>query len=135
METLLSLQTPGGLSALIDQAAMLKRNIARQSNALASLENELKILMDAIGAAMQAEKLLAAAGEVGRAEISRKRVYQMDAQMWPALHKHIRDTGEFDLLTRRINTTAMREREKVGSALPPGVIPVVIDKLEIGDNE
>lgn len=37
---------------------------------------------------------------------------------WTALTKHIKDTGEFDLLQKRVTVTAVRERWEVGKEVP-----------------
>lgn len=46
---------------------------------------------------------------------------------WSALHAYIQTTGEFELLHRRLHTTALRERK---DNLPPGVISNVFDVFE-----
>jgi hypothetical protein len=38
---------------------------------------------------------------------------------WDALQAHVAATGEWDLIQRRVSSTALRER---GEAMPPGVI-------------
>lgn len=47
------------------------------------------------------------------------------ASSWPELWAHIQKTGDFDLLYRRINTTAVKERWEVGQTIPGvGKFPV-----------
>jgi hypothetical protein len=46
---------------------------------------------------------------------------------WQALYDHILATGEFDLIQRRLSTTALKER---GAELPPGVIQNWFDELK-----
>jgi hypothetical protein len=41
-----------------------------------------------------------------------------DVTDWPALQQHIRLTGEFDLLQKRVTITAVRERWEAGKTVP-----------------
>lgn len=48
-----------------------------------------------------------------------------EVEDWPTLYKHIQKTGEFELLFRRINTAAVKERWELSQKVPGvGHIPV-----------
>jgi hypothetical protein len=47
---------------------------------------------------------------------------------WPALYQHIKKTGEFELLQRRVSATAVQERWESG-IIVPGVSSIPVDKL------
>ena len=68
----------------------------------------------------------------GDLEIERvnKVVYNINAAQWPDLYKYITATGEFDLLQKRLSSTAVAERFKAGVDLP-GVGRVELPVLRI----
>jgi hypothetical protein len=49
---------------------------------------------------------------------------------WEALYKHIKKTGEFELLFRRVNPTAVKERWEHNKVVP-GVGSFPVDKLSV----
>jgi len=49
---------------------------------------------------------------------------------WDALYDHIRDTGEFELLQRRVGEGAVKERWDNGDVVP-GVIDHCVDDLSV----
>jgi hypothetical protein len=51
-------------------------------------------------------------------------------QDWDKFQKYIKKTGEFDLMQRRINDAAYRERLEAGHAVP-GVEAVVVESLSL----
>lgn len=57
-----------------------------------------------------------AAGNIARAQITKKEVPQ--ARDWEATYKHIKKTGQFDLLHRRLNDKAIKERWARGDSVP-----------------
>lgn len=40
------------------------------------------------------------------------------AENWPKLYEHIKKTGEFDLLERRLSKAAVKERAELGEKVP-----------------
>lgn len=94
------------------------------------LERQLKPKLDALHAEYQAieahliESLPKSqaggiTGKLGRAEIDRKVVPTVKAGTgWTALYKHIKQTGDFDLLQKRLSTTAVVERWNDKRAVP-----------------
>ena len=59
-------------------------------------------------------------------------VTKMEPQVedWPALYAHIKQTGHFELLFRRINAAAVKERWE-NTVLVPGVAAFPVEKLSI----
>lgn len=47
---------------------------------------------------------------------------------WPTLQKHIQKTGEFDLIERRVNRAAVKERWELNRKVP-GVGSIPVDTL------
>ena len=56
------------------------------------------------------------AGNIARATITRRNVPTVND--WDALHRHILETEEFDLLQRRVSTSAAAERWSHGVDIP-----------------
>jgi len=52
------------------------------------------------------------------------------ASDWLAIYERIKETGEFDLLHRRLATLAVKERWDAGVELP-GIIKVEVYKLTV----
>jgi hypothetical protein len=52
------------------------------------------------------------------------------AEDWAALWKHIRKTGDFDLLYRRVNAKAIKERWEQGVTVP-GVVKFPVQTLSV----
>lgn len=61
-----------------------------------------------------------AAGKIALAQVKTKRVPQVDD--WDALYKHVKRTGDFTLLQRRLANDAIAERWDAGKKIP-GVVP------------
>lgn len=69
-----------------------------------------------------------AAGLRFRVQIVPKR--EPTVEDWPALHAHIKASGEFDLLQKRVSSTAVKERWEAGVELP-GVGAINVKKLSV----
>jgi hypothetical protein len=55
-------------------------------------------------------------------ELKKKIVYRPTD--WPAIHAHITATGEFDIVQRRLSSTALQQRTE----LPPGIMQAAFDE-------
>jgi hypothetical protein len=73
-------------------------------------------------------KITAAGGKA--AIIRHTVVFEPSIEEIDKLYAHIRTTGEFDLLYRRINAKAVKERKDVGVDVP-GITWFPVDKLSI----
>jgi hypothetical protein len=49
---------------------------------------------------------------------------------WGMLYEHIRESGDFDLLYRRVTATAYDERRKLGVSIP-GIEPVEVSSVKV----
>jgi len=54
----------------------------------------------------------------GGRTISLKNEIVPDVQDWDALQQHVAETGEFELLHRRVSATAYREKVALGTPVP-----------------
>lgn len=83
------------------------------------LQQQLMEQMQALGLSAIGGKLVALTVET---------VYEPTVEDWPAFYSRIQETGEFDMLYRRINTAAIKARWEQG-ALVPGVAKFPVQKL------
>lgn len=95
---------------------------------LKSTEAQIALMERGILAAMNAAGISTIGSAATVAVIKIERVYK--GEDWTRLYERIRMTGEFDLLHRRLSTTAVRERENAGD-LPQGVTVVTLQKLKL----
>jgi hypothetical protein len=99
-----------------------------QAAKLKQLDDDIKAKEAALLAAMT-EAGVATVGDTAHvARIKQQRVYS--AASWEEIYARILRTSEFDLLQRRLSSTAIRERENAND-LPAGVRVVLLPKLEI----
>lgn len=47
---------------------------------------------------------------------------------WDSVHQHIIDTGQFELLQKRMSATAYRELQQMGQEVP-GVVPTELTRM------
>ena len=86
---------------------------------LAAIENRMIETMDAM-------QTMIAATETRHVSIQPKTVTR--SIDWDQVHEHIRETGAFDLVQRRINVRSAEERAEAGMPVPGielGTIPVL----------
>lgn len=69
-----------------------------------------------------------AAGKVARAQIYT--VEEPQVQNWEEFYKHVKKTGQFDLLNRALNGAAVKERWNAGKTIP-GVGSFTVTKVSI----
>lgn len=72
-----------------------------------------------------------ASGKLARVSVVTKQVPQV--KDWDEFYKHVKKTGQFDLMQRRVSDTAVKERWENGKVVPGveafGVVSVSINKL------
>lgn len=112
--------------------ATLAMQLASLYASRATLETALKVITENINAVeTQAHQVMVLMGasafatDAGELVIKPKLSYK--ATDWNALQEFIATTGEFDLLQRRLSSTALRER---GASLPPGVMENWFNELQ-----
>lgn len=86
------------------------------SKAVAALEDYEKALKNHLIENLSKDDSSGAAGKVARAQIVVEP--QPVVEDWDEFYKHIKRKGEFDLLNRAVNRTAVRERWNNGKAIP-----------------
>jgi len=99
-------ETTGGI---VDRLYDIKIRKTRASKIIALIEEEEKRLQNALIDVLDKDDTTGVSGKFGKATVSVKKVpYAKD---WSAVYKYIIKTGEFDLLQKRLSTTAVEERE------------------------
>lgn len=107
---------PKTLGAMADRMYELQQErlaLDRQSEAIKA---EQTALGDHLLVAFPKEKLEGAKGKIGQTNIKRKDVPAIDD--WDEFYKHLKKTGEFDLLQRRPHEAAFTERWENGKSVP-----------------
>ena len=120
------------LAQAIDTIGALDALITTKESELKPLKEERARRLVALRATMEQGGLTEAAGMLARAKLEDNEVFNIDTEAggWPALYARIRTTGEFDLLQKRLSSTAVRERYQAGDLLP-GVRRVVLTELKV----
>lgn len=98
------------LLLLQEQEKVHADNLRRVKSAIAAGESELVTLM-------LENKLSSIGGRMSVAELEEEKIVPRVTD-WATTHKHIQQTGDFDLLHRRISLTAFRERLNAGVVVP-----------------
>ena len=86
---------------------------------------ELKVLAE-----LQKASLQKAAGKRASVSITVKTVGQVEPERWNDVYAFIKKRGAFDLLQKRLNNAAVRERVEAGEEIP-GVKTVQILDLSV----
>jgi hypothetical protein len=84
------------------------------------VEDEYDALEDALIKGLPKQELNGAQGKLARVEID-NRIYPIvteEAGGWEATYKHIKKTGEFDLLQKRLHQGACEARWDAGKQIP-----------------
>jgi len=116
------------LQALLNRALIAQSAVDSEKQALAREEQGLQAAVQELEIALMAAGLRGVTSLLGEAQFGKKVVY--NCEDWEKLNKHIKDTGEFDILQRRLSSTAVRDRASNGE-LPPGVRQVTLDVLKL----
>lgn len=119
------------MAEAIDSITALDGTILRISKQLDAMGEDRARRMVEIREAMEAANLTSASGLLGTAALRTREVYNVEPGGWPLLQDRILKTGEFDLLQKRLSTTAVRERFDNGDVVP-GVRIAVLTELKIG---
>jgi hypothetical protein len=103
-----SVLMPKALGPAVDLLYDLRK--ARQTyqatvDAIKAKETEIK---DALLKLYGKAKIQGASGKLARAEVNPKDIPR--AEDWPRLYAHIKKTGDFDLLQKRLSDGAIKER-------------------------
>lgn len=93
-----------------------------------AMEQEEKILREKIIELLEESELQMGGGGVATASITRRVV--ASPVDWGKIHEYVRENNAFDLLQRRINDTAYRDRLEQGEVVP-GCEPYTVVGLSL----
>jgi len=100
---------PETIGGIVDRLYDIKLRKTRANKIIALIEEEEKRLQNALIDVLDKDDTTGVSGKLGRATITMKKVpYAKD---WNAVQKYIIQTGEFDLLQKRLSTAAVEARE------------------------
>lgn len=121
-------EVPSTIGALADEYADVRqRRLDLDKEAAAVKEREMEI-HNYILSALAESTDTGASGKHHRVQLVMKE--RFNAADWPTLHKHIQQTGMFELLQKRLADTAVKEyREVNNGVLPDGVQAVEVPTL------
>ena len=107
---------PKALGACADKLYELRQKRLDQQKVVDALEAEEKALKEHIINTLPKSEASGVAGKLARVTVVTKEVPQV--KDWDAFYKHVKKTGEFELLGRRLTETAVRERWEAGKQVP-----------------
>jgi len=120
------------LSAQID-ALLAKREEQRAAQAHADeLKEKMAPLEEALLERLNAEGLTQAAGS--KATIYVKKTEEPDVKDWQAVYGYVAKHGAWEILQKRISSTAWRERREEGDEVP-GIDVFIRQKLNLRTKE
>lgn len=93
-----------------------EERLARQKEVDEIEKREKELRQELIDTLVEAKTASGVSGLHVRVTLVEKTVPQVED--WAALQAHIKDSGDFDLLQRRVNDAAVRERWKAHVAVP-----------------
>lgn len=107
---------PKTIAACGDKAYELRIKRLAMQKEVDAIEAEEKALKEHIIQTLPKSEATGVAGRVARATVVTKEVPQVED--WEAFYKHVKKTGEFDLLNRALNKSAVEERWDHGKKVP-----------------
>jgi len=110
---------------LYNEARTVRLAAKKVAEALEAEEHKIK---DQLIAAFKAEGSTASGGKTAIAKLVVKQ--EPSAGNWDSLYAHIRQTGEFELLYRRVNPASIKERKDVGVDVP-GITWFPVESLSL----
>lgn len=119
---------PKHIAACGDRAYELRQQRLAMQREVDAIEAEEKALKEHIINTLPKSEASGVAGKVARTTIVTKTEPQVSD--WDALYKHVKKTGEFDLLNRAINKAAAKERWERGAEVP-GVIGMTVISVSL----
>lgn len=109
-------RVPKSVAVCADKLYELRRQRQDlQKEVDAMIENE-KLLKDYIIRTLPKSQASGAAGKVARVTVEQKETPRCDD--WDAFYKHVKRTGDFDLMQRRLSNSAVEERWDNGKKIP-----------------
>lgn len=119
---------PKSLGACVDRLRALDAKADLIKHQLKEVEDEYSALEAHLIASIPKEDLQGATGRTARVELDRKTV--PTAKDWDAIYAYIKKTGAWELLHKRLSSTACNERWAAKRTIP-GVEPFTVVKLKL----
>lgn len=101
---------PETVGGVVDRLYTLKQRKAKLTKISNKIEEEEKLLKEKVINLLDKDDAVGISGKFGKAKIISERMPY--AESWDKLQKHIVETGEFDLMQKRLSVTAVRERDE-----------------------
>ena len=114
------------IDELIDRKKSIKTQMEKLNSELKGLREQENDIDLQLLKKLDSEGLKKTANEVASVSIKEETV--PDVHDWDALYEHIKQTGDFSLIQRRVSSTAYRELLKLGENVP-GLQPRVIRRI------
>lgn len=107
---------PKTMGACADRLYELRQKRLEEQKKVDLIEAEEKALKEHIIQNLPKSEASGVAGKLARVTIVTKVVPQV--KDWDAFYKYVKKTGQFDLMQRRINDGAIKERWEAGKEIP-----------------
>lgn len=107
---------PKTLGACADKVFELRQARLAQQKLVDAIEEEEKALKEHIINTLPKSETTGVAGKLARVTVVTKQVPQV--KDWESFHKHIKKTGDFDLLSRALGKAAIEARWEAGKKVP-----------------
>tara|TARA_B100001287_G_scaffold265480_1_gene258437 strand:+ start:416 stop:808 length:393 start_codon:yes stop_codon:yes gene_type:complete len=114
------------IDELIDRKKSIKNQMEKLNSELKGLREQENDIDLQLLKKLDTEGLKKTANEVASVSIKEETV--PDVHDWDALYEHIKQTGDFSLIQRRVSSTAYRELLKLGENVP-GLQPREIRRI------
>jgi len=119
---------PKTIPGLIDRFFKVRTERLAEMKKIEHLGKEESACRTAIQEAMNSKKLTAAGGKLGKVEVKKKRIVQVED--WDKFYSYIKKTNSFDLLGRSTKAPAVFERIDDGKKIP-GIITEHVNVLSM----
>lgn len=107
---------PKAIGACADRLFALKAERLAQQKLVDAIEAEEKALKAYIIDNLPKSEASGVAGKLARVTAITKEVPQVED--WTIFYKHLKKTGQFELIGKRLSDTAIRERWEAGKEVP-----------------
>jgi hypothetical protein len=107
---------PKTMGACADRLYELRQKRLEMQKEVGKIEAEEKALKEHIIQNLPKSEASGIAGKLARVTVITKVVPQV--KDWDAFYKYVKKTGQFDLMQRRINDGAIKERWEAGKEIP-----------------
>lgn len=111
---------PKTLGACADELYRLRAEIAGFNKKIEALDERRKEIQGHLINNLPKSEARGIAGKQARAEVVTKEIPRVDD--WTKFYAHIKKTGDFSLLGRRVGEAAVKEKWEAGKKVP-GVVP------------